>query len=113
MCDAFNNWLGWVVGSLTMLNGLFNGYVICVHPSFRSGELSAMGDPFGGYTGGEGEMLAYLKKNPALAQKAGAAAVTFAKDNPDVAMQVASAAAAQPAAGAAPPGGNPWGFAKK
>ena len=113
LCYAFSNWLGYVVGSLTMVNGLFNGYVICVHPSFKSGELSATGDPFGGYTGGEGEMLAYLKKNPALAQKAGAAAVTFAKENPDVAVQVATAAAAQPAAGAAPPGGNPWGFAKK
>ena len=84
LCFAFAEWLGYLIGSLTAVNGLFNGYVICVHPSFRSGELSATGDPYGGYTGGEGEMLAYLKKNPALAQKVGGAAVTFAKDNPDV-----------------------------
>jgi hypothetical protein len=95
------------------VNGLFNGYVICVHPSFKSGELSAKGDPFGGYTGGEQEMLSYLKRNPALANKAAGAAVTFARDNPDVALQVASVAA-QPAAGAAhgAAGGageaNPW-----
>ena len=107
MCYAFNNWLGWVVGSLTMLNGLFNGYVICVHPAFKTGELTAMGDPYGGYTGGEAEMLEYLKKNPQLAASAGSAAVSFARDNPDVA-----ASAMQGAASAQGGGGgssNPWG----
>lgn len=88
------------------MNGLFNGYVICVHPSFRSGELSAKGDPFGGYTGGEGEMLDFLKKNPALANKVGGAAVAFAKENPQVALQVATAATAQQ------PAANPWGGSK-
>ncbi len=86
------------------MNGLFNGYVICVHPSFKSGELSAKGDPFGGYTGGEKEMLTYLQRNPDLANKAAGAAVTLAKDNPQVALQVASAASAS--------GANPWGGAK-
>lgn len=84
------------------VNGLFNGYVICVHPSFKTGELSAKSNPFGGYTGGESEMLSYLKSNPALANKVGTAAIGFAKDNPQVALSVASAAAAQPAES------NPW-----
>ena len=89
------------------MNGLFNGYVICIHPSFRSGELSASANPFGGYTGGEGEMLSYLQKNPQLANKVGGAAMAFAKDNPQVALQVVGAAAAS----AQPPGAaaNPWG----
>ena len=93
------------------MNGLFNGYVICVHPSFRSGELSASANPFGGYTGGEGEMLSYLQKNPQLANKVGGAAMAFAKDNPQVALQVVGAAQASAQPPAQPPGAaaNPWG----
>jgi len=94
-----------VFGSLTAVNAAFNGYVICVHPAFRSGELSAATDPFGGYSGGEQEMLAYLKANPQLAAKAGAAAVTVAQHNPQLAMQVATAGAG----GGAAAGSNPWG----
>lgn len=109
LCYAFNNWLGWIVGSVTAVNALFNAYVICVHPSFRSGELSAAGNPYGGYTGGESEMLAYLKKNPQLAQKATGAAVTFAQNNPDVAMQVATAAAQPRSDDPVAAGSNPWG----
>jgi hypothetical protein len=78
-----------------------------VHPAFRSGELSATGDPFGGYTGGEQEMLAYLKSNPKLAQQAGSAAVKLAAQNPDLAMQVAAGSAAGGAGGAGT-GANPW-----
>lgn len=102
MCFALNAWLGYLAGAVTAVNGLFNGYVICVHPSFKTGELSAKSNPFGGYTGGESEMLSYLKSNPALANKVGTAAIGFAKDNPQVALSVASAAAAQPAES------NPW-----
>lgn len=75
-----------------LVNGLFNGYVICVHPSFKTGELSVRGDPYGGYTGGETEMLNYLKSNPELATKAGTAAATFATNNPEAAMNIAGAA---------------------
>jgi hypothetical protein len=89
MTMALGQWLAYVVGALTVLNGLFNGYIICVHPAFKSGELSALGDPYGGYTGGESEMLSYLKKNPQLAQNAGSAAAQFAANNPEVAAQAA------------------------
>lgn len=75
-----------------------------MHPAFRTGELSASSDPFGGYTGGEQEMLAYLKSNPELAKKAGSAAVKVAQQNPELAMQVAAGAHGGGAAGA-----NPWG----
>lgn len=113
MTFAMNNWLGYVVGSLTFLNGFFNGYVICVHPSFKTGALSAAADPYGGYTGGEAEMLGYLKANPALAQKAGAAAVKVAAANPDQAFRVMAAAqqggnAAGTGAGGAEGDDNPW-----
>jgi hypothetical protein len=100
MTYALAAWLSWVVGSLTLLNGFFNGYIICIHPAFKTGELTATGDPYGGYTGGETEMLAYLKKNPQLAQKAGTAAANFARDNPEVAQQALSGAAGS---------SNPWG----
>jgi len=99
MTFAIDLWLTYIIGSLTILNGLFNGYVICVHPAFRNGELTAMGDPYGGYTGGETEMLAYLKKNPQMAQRASAAAVQFAASNPEVALQAASGGGGS---------GNPW-----
>ena len=65
-------------------NAIFNGYTLCVHPAFRSGEMSMSSDPFGGYSGGEDEMLAYLKANPQLAQKAGSAVVSIAQHNPEV-----------------------------
>jgi COPI associated protein len=104
MLFALNAWLGYLAGALTAVNGLFNGYVICVHPSFRSGELKASADPFGGYTGGETEMLKYLQKNPQLANKAAGVAVQYAKENPQVALQVVQAGAkAQPEAES-----NPW-----
>ncbi len=110
MTYALANWLSWITGTITLLNGIFNGYVICVHPAFKTGELTAMGDPYGGYTGGEAEMLEYLKKNPQLAANAGSAAVSFARENPDVAASaMKGAAAAQGGGGAASGGGNPWG----
>lgn len=108
MLFALNAWLGYLAGSLTAVNGIFNGYVICVHPSFKSGELSAKGDPFGGYTGGEKEMLSFLQRNPAIANKAAGAAVSFAKENPQVAMQIAGAASAPSAAAVAGADVNPW-----
>ena len=115
-----NNWMGYVIGSLTFLNRFFNGYVICVHPAFKTGELSAKGDPYGGYTGGEKEMMAYLQANPKLAQKAGAAAVAFASANPEAAASMAQGAGGNGALAAAAVAGassnanagakadNPW-----
>lgn len=93
MVFAMANPLAYVIGSLTILNGLFNGYIICVHPAFKTGELSAKGDPYGGYSGGEAEMLDFLKRNPQLAQKAGQGAASFAASNPDVAQAVVGGAA--------------------
>lgn len=116
MALSMANIPGYLVGAATMLNGIFNGYIICVHPAFKSGELSAKGDPYGGYTGGEGEMLSYLRSKPELATKAGAAAAAFAKENPGAAMSVMGAVAQsqQAQAGAAAhvapgEGSNPWG----
>ncbi len=87
-------------------------YVMCVHPSFRNGELSATADPSGGYSGGESEMVAFLKSNPALAKKASVVAVKFAQDNPDIArtaIQGALAGATAPkAGGAGDSDSNPW-----
>lgn len=97
-----------ILASLPAVNAAFNGYVICVHPAFRSGELSAHSDPFGGYSGGEQEMLAYLKSNPKLAQQAGSAAVKIAQNNPDLALQVAAGAHANGAGTGMSGSANPW-----
>ena len=43
------------------------------------------------FLGGEAEMLAYIKSNPELAQKAGSAAIRVAQSNPELAMQASSA----------------------
>ncbi len=113
MAYALNNWLSWITGSLTLLNGMFNGYVICVHPAFKTGELTALGDPYGGYTGGETEMLDFLKKNPQLAASAGTAAANFARENPDVAASAMQGAAQQhsssSSSSSAGTAANPWG----
>lgn len=107
MALSMGQWLAYTIGAITFLNGLFNGYVICVHPAFKTGELSARGDPFGGYTGGEKEMLSYLQSKPQLAQKATSAAATFAASNPQMAMQVLGAASQNGGAGGAG-SSNPW-----
>lgn len=93
MLFAMDYWIAFIVGGVTMLNGLFNGYLICVHPAFKTGELKAAGDPYGGYSGGEDEMLSYLKKRPDLANKATSAAVNLAASNPQAAASLFSAAA--------------------
>jgi COPI associated protein len=103
MVMALSYWLAYIIGGVTMLNGFFNGFVICVHPAFRTGELSATNDPFGGYTGGEEEFKNFLKSRPDLANKVGAAAMSAAASNPELAMKVATSAAASKDANA-----NPW-----
>lgn len=109
---ALSNVLAYIICAVTAINGCFNGYVMCVHPSFRNGELSATADPSGGYSGGESEMVAFLKSNPALAKKASVVAVKFAQDNPDIArtaIQGALAGATAPkAGGAGDSDSNPW-----
>eukprot|EP01138_Halocafeteria_seosinensis_P010875 gb/GECG01011108.1/.p1 GENE.gb/GECG01011108.1/~~gb/GECG01011108.1/.p1 ORF type:complete len:235 (+),score=25.44 gb/GECG01011108.1/:1-705(+) len=76
---------GYVLGSVSAVTGLLNLYVICVHPKFRDGSVSRSWDPFVTYTGGEEEMVAYLKRNPELARKAGSSVATAARNNPELA----------------------------
>lgn len=107
MALSLQQWPGYLVGSLTFLNAVFNMYCICVHPAFTSGRLQGSSDPFTTYVGGEKVMVDYLKSNPELARRAGAAAVQAARDNPELARQAASgaASAAKPDANSA----QPWG----
>lgn len=94
MLFAMNYWIAFIVGAVTFLNGCFNGYLICIHPAFKKGgELKASGDPYGGYTGGESEMLSYLKKRPDLANKAAGAAASVMAKNPGAAAAIFSAGA--------------------
>ncbi len=74
------------------VNGIFNGYVICIHPAFKTGELNAKGDPYGGYTGGDKEMLAYLQTKPELASRVSGVAMQAAASNPQAAMSIMGAA---------------------
>jgi hypothetical protein len=109
MACAIGYWLGYIMGTATFLNGLFNGYVILVHPAFRNGELSRGGDPYGGYTGGEEEMSDFLKRNPQVAVKTMAFAQSTAASNPELAASAFKAAAAQPANPNPGAASNPWG----
>jgi len=93
LCIALDNWVGYLFGSLTFVNAMFNMYCICVHPAFTSGRITASSDPYTSYVGGERVMVQYLKENPDIARRAGASAVQFARDNPDVARQAAAGAA--------------------
>ena len=108
LCIALDNWVGYLFGSLTFVNAMFNMYCICVHPAFTSGRITASSDPYTSYVGGEKVMVQYLKENPDIARRAGASAVQFARDNPDVARQAAAGAAtaSQPKSGSS--GDNPW-----
>ena len=61
------SWLCWVVGGLTVMNGLFNALVIATHPAFRAGgELSARDDPWARTRSGEEEIGAFLRSRPDL-----------------------------------------------
>ncbi len=52
--------MGYLVGAITVCNGIFNAYVMKVHPAFKSGQLSASTDPYATYTAGSAEALAYV-----------------------------------------------------
>ena len=81
-------WLGIVTGTLTILNGIFNLVIICVHPGFGAGGLSRWGDPTESYTDGGKEIMSASK----------GAASTFVKNNPDLAKQAAQGAVGYAAA---------------
>jgi hypothetical protein len=81
--------IGWITGILTFLNAMFNCFVIYRHPAFKSGGgLRRSGDPTQGYKSGEalagGAALTFAKNNPDLAKKAAKGAVNYAKENPEV-----------------------------
>lgn len=91
---ALNTWIGYLVGALTLVNGIFNFWVIKLHPGFRAAGLGAYSNPYDSYTGGEAEMKAYLSSHPELAQKALKAGVSVAQQNPALATRVITTAAA-------------------
>ena len=64
------NWLCWIVGGATALNGLFNAAVMCTHPAFREGKVNASDDPWAGQKTAEAEVGAYLAARPDLVLKA-------------------------------------------
>jgi hypothetical protein len=104
MVLAIGEWPGYILGGVTFINACFNFYVFYVHPAFKTGKLSTRDNPYATYTGGEGEMANYLRRNPDLVRKAGASAVRVARDNPELARQAASGAAGE----ARRSGDNPW-----
>lgn len=101
---AMDSWVGYVIGSATLLNAIFNFYVIKFHPGFKASGITADSDPYSTYTGGEEEMKAYLRAHPDLTRKALGAGVTVAQQNPALAQQVAATAVSAAASSArAPP----------
>ncbi len=79
MCIALNAWPGYILAVITLLNSFFNAYVVKVHPSFKSGELSRTHVP----SAAEDKDLrngvaAIVATNPELQARAGAAIVAGA-----------------------------------
>jgi hypothetical protein len=75
-------WMGYMVGAVTIANGLFNAYVMKMHPAFKSGQLSATSNPYENYSSAESQAAAYIKANPELAKKAGQGFANVAIQNP-------------------------------
>lgn len=50
---AMDSWVGYIVGIATLVNALFNFYVIKFHPGFKAAGMSAQSDPYSTYTGGD------------------------------------------------------------
>ena len=73
MCLALNNFAGWIIGVATIANGVFNGYVLKMHPAFKTGQLKRIGDPSEGYETGAETFKVVVEANPELAAKANAA----------------------------------------
>lgn len=104
---SVDEWPGYLVGSLTIANGLFNVFVICRHPAFQTGgSMSASDDPYAHYTGGEAEVADYVRKNPELARKAMKKGVAVARDNPAATQRVAASAMAAERGGGGGGGGD-------
>ncbi len=82
MCFGLAIWVGWLVGAVTIANGLFNAFVLKTHPAFKSGELSATANPYAQYSTAENQAAAYIKANPELARKAGSGIANIAAQNP-------------------------------
>jgi hypothetical protein len=82
MCFGLNIWVGWLVGSVTIANGVFNAIVLKLHPAFKSGELSATSNPYEKYSSAESQAAAYVRANPELARKAGQGMMGVAAQNP-------------------------------
>lgn len=99
MTMALANWIGYLVGSVTAANSLFNMYALCVHPVFKKGGRLHDADAQAGYDPGEKAVLAYLQSNPELARKAGSAAIGFAQRNPELAQQAMAGAATRGSGG--------------
>ena len=72
MCFGLSVWVGWLVGAVTIANGLFNAFVLKTHPAFKSGQLSATANPYENYSTADAQAAAYIRANPELARKAGA-----------------------------------------
>ena len=92
-------WFSIVAGVLTLLNGLFNLFILCLHPGFGKGGVNRWGDPTSSYTDGGKEIgnaasaaaSTYIKNNPDVARKAAAGAVDMAASNPQATAQALQA----------------------
>jgi hypothetical protein len=79
MCLALAEAPGYIVGIATVVNALFNAYVVKTHPSFKSGELSRTGDPSLGLKSGREEVSAMIAAHPELEARATSAIVGGAR----------------------------------
>lgn len=76
--------LGYIAGFLMCMNALINLLVMCRHPEFRHGTMSADADPTKGYSSGNAEAAKYLGNNPNMAKKATSIAFQAATAKPGI-----------------------------
>jgi hypothetical protein len=110
---AADNWVGYLVGAITVINAFGQLYLMWVHPIFASGELKRTSDPYAVYTGSKEEMQRYLAAHPERAAQLGSAATGVALEAGKLAVSTAPHAAPQgQLRGGVPKGGassNPFG----
>ena len=98
--------LAYAAGIFTAVNAVFNCAIISKHS-----EMSLRGDPSAGYTTAGAEAKAAAARNPELTKKAVGTAANYARENPQMVVQAASAYSQSQQGGGGGGNDNPFDMA--
>lgn len=94
LCLIANYAFGYVAFGVTVCNAGLNTFVLLTRPEFREGgSLSLYVDPTKAYQSNSRTAAQLAAENPELTQKGVAVGTNIAKENPDLVMRAATAAA--------------------